>query len=186
MGELILILGGARSGKSSYAEKLAHQQDGQIAYIATAEGLDEEMVSRINAHKKTRPNQWKTHEIPISVAKAFREYTARYDLVILDCLTLLVSNLMAHGLDSDQERDERGTSRAVETEMNGLIDLIQEHKATWVVVTNEVGLGLVPPYPLGRIYRDQLGWANQRLAKIADEVYLMVAGIPVPIDKFRN
>jgi len=186
LGKLILILGGARSGKSTYAEKLAGSQSGQVAYIATAEGLDEEMVSRINNHKKARPSQWTTYEIPNSVGSAFREHIAQSDMVILDCLTLLVSNLLSQRIDSEHKLDESKASEVVKTELIELIALVQENEATWIVVTNEVGLGLVPPYPLGRIYRDQLGWANQQLATIADEVHFMVAGIPVPIDQFRK
>jgi adenosylcobinamide kinase/adenosylcobinamide-phosphate guanylyltransferase len=186
MGKLILLLGGARSGKSSYAEKLACQGDGQVAYIATAEGLDTEMVSRIKNHKKTRPSQWVTFEIPRSVGDTFRQYIAQTDLVILDCLTLLVSNLLFHPANAEHEIDEQEATRVINKEISELFALIKGNEATWIVVTNEVGLGLVPPYPLGRVYRDQLGWVNQQLAAVADEVYFMVAGIPVPIDQFRK
>jgi adenosylcobinamide kinase/adenosylcobinamide-phosphate guanylyltransferase len=186
MGKLILLLGGARSGKSSYAEKLARQQDGQVAYIATAEGLDNEMVSRIKNHKKTRPNQWITYEIPTSVGDTFRQYIEQTDLVILDCLTMLVSNLLIHPADAEQDIDEQEATRVINKEITELITLINDNEATWIVVTNEVGLGLVPPYPLGRVYRDQLGWVNREFAAVANEVYFMVAGIPVPIDQFRT
>ena len=186
MGKLTLILGGARSGKSVHAEQLASKRGGNVAYIATAEALDEEMKSRIINHKKGRPSQWKTYEIPRGVGQAFREHAAQTDLVILDCLTMLVSNLLFYTSEGEQEPDERVASNLVKTELNELIAVIQDCDAAWLVVSNEVGLGLVPPYPLGRIYRDLLGRANQQLAAIADEVYLMVAGIPVPIDQFRT
>jgi adenosylcobinamide kinase/adenosylcobinamide-phosphate guanylyltransferase len=186
MGKLILLLGGARSGKSSYAEKLAHQQDGQVAYIATAEALDNEMVSRIKNHKKARPSQWITYEISTSVGDTFRQYVEQTDLVILDCLTMLVSNLLIHPVDDEQDIDEQEATRVINREITELITLIKDNQATWIVVTNEVGLGLVPPYPLGRVYRDQLGWVNQQFAAVAEEVYFMVAGIPVPIDQFRK
>ena len=186
MGKLILLLGGARSGKSSHAEKLARQQSRQVAYIATAEGLDTEMVSRIKNHKKTRPSYWVTYEIPRSVGDTFRQFVGKTDLVILDCLTMLVSNLLLHPGDSVQEIDEQEVTKVVNKEIRELVSLIKENDAAWIVVTNEVGLGLVPPYPLGRVYRDQLGWVNQQIAAIADEVYFMLAGIPVPIDKFRT
>lgn len=186
MGKLILLLGGARSGKSSYAEKLARQGGEQVAYIATAEGLDTEMVSRIKNHKKTRPSQWITFEIPRSVGDTFRQYIAQTDLVILDCLTLLVSNLLFHPAHAGHEIDEQEATRVINKEITELVALIKGNEATWIVVTNEVGLGLVPPYPLGRVYRDQLGWVNQQFAAVADEVYFMVAGIPVPIDQFRK
>ena len=99
---------------------------------------------------------------------------------------MLVSNLLLHPGDSVQEIDEQEVTKVVNKEIRELVSLIKENDAAWIVVTNEVGLGLVPPYPLGRVYRDQLGWVNQQIAAIADEVYFMLAGIPVPIDKFRT
>jgi adenosylcobinamide kinase/adenosylcobinamide-phosphate guanylyltransferase len=186
MGKLTLILGGARSGKSSYAEDLAITRGGQVAYIATAEALDEEMEYRIINHKKERPNHWKTYEIPRGVGQIFREHAAQTDLVILDCLTMLVSNHLLYASEDGQEPDEQTASSVVNIEMNDLKAVIQDCDTAWIVVSNEVGLGLVPPYPLGRLYRDLLGRVNKQLAAIADEVYLMVAGIPVPIDHFRT
>jgi adenosylcobinamide kinase/adenosylcobinamide-phosphate guanylyltransferase len=188
MGKLTLILGGARSGKSSYAERLAAQQGGQILYIATAQPLDGEMVERIAIHQKNRPASWQTLEIPSAVGVTLQSRTPPADVILLDCLTLLVSNLLlavSSGTDENLTVDEAAATASVETEITRLLEAIQALPAEWIVVSNEVGLGLVPPYPLGRVYRDLLGRANQRLAFKADQVIFMIAGIPMrlaPLD----
>jgi adenosylcobinamide kinase/adenosylcobinamide-phosphate guanylyltransferase len=107
------------------------------------------------------------------------------EVVLLDCLTMLVTNVMLGASQDENEPDENAAAAAVEKEMEGLSAAIRNSPATWIIVSNEVGLGLVPPYPLGRLYRDLLGRANQKLASGADEVYFMIAGIPVPIHTFR-
>ena len=185
MGKLILILGGARSGKSTYAEKLAQNTGQRVIYIATAQGLDEEMQARIDAHQGKRPQNWNTLEIPVQVGKTLQESSdwKNYDVVLLDCLTLLVSNLVLQVSPDVNEPDEGAAAAFVEAEIENLLAAIHTSSVNWIVVTNEVGMGLVPPYPLGRVYRDLLGWANQRLAQVADEIYFMVAGIPMRLDK---
>jgi adenosylcobinamide kinase/adenosylcobinamide-phosphate guanylyltransferase len=187
MGHLILILGGARSGKSTQAQRLAKAHGGQVLFIATAEGLDDEMRARIAAHRSERPPDWQTLEIPYNVADAFTRLSPPSDVVLLDCLTLLVSNLLLLEGDIDQPDMARadGFAHRLEAEIQALLEAIRGSRADWIVVSNEVGLGLVPPYPSGRLYRDLLGYANQRLAAQADEVYWMVAGIPVPIHGYR-
>jgi len=184
MGRLILILGGARSGKSTQAQRLVKTHGGQVLFIATAEGLDDEMRARIAAHRSERPPDWQTLEIPYNVADAFARLSSPADVVLLDCLTLLVSNLLLLEGDIDQPDMARAEKR-LEAEIQALLEAIHGSRADWIVVSNEVGLGLVPPYPSGRLYRDLLGYANQRLAAQADEVYWMVAGIPVPIHGYR-
>lgn len=181
MGKLTLILGGARSGKSNYAKQLAEARGKQVIYIATAEALDPEMQTRIETHKKERPAQWKTLEIPRGVGRAIRDQPIPAGMVLLDCLTMLISNILLAASNSDDKPDEDKASRSVEAEMEALLSAIQDSPADWIVVSNEVGMGLVPPYPLGRLYRDVLGKANQKLASAADEVYLLVAGIPIPL-----
>lgn len=186
MGRLTFILGGARSGKSTFAQHLAGNHAGNVAFIATAQAGDPEMAMRISAHQHERPTHWSTLEIPYGIATAWRSQGIQAELAILDCLTLLVSNLVlraAHDLDAP---DEKQAATLVTEEIEALVALIQATSCDWIVVSNEVGLGLVPPYPLGRLYRDWLGWANQRLAAVADEVYLLVAGIPVPVHKFKD
>ncbi|HEX6305067.1 MAG TPA: bifunctional adenosylcobinamide kinase/adenosylcobinamide-phosphate guanylyltransferase [Anaerolineales bacterium] len=186
MGKLTLILGGARSGKSSLAEQMAGESAGSVAYIATAQALDEEMQARIEMHREKRPEDWRTFEIQRDIGMNWREVKFEAQTIILDCLTLLVTNLvMAASPDADHP-DETSATKVVEDETDLLLALIRESEAHWILVSNEVGLGLVPPYPVGRLYRDLLGFTNQRIASQADEVYWMLAGIAVPIHQFRK
>ncbi len=181
MGKITLILGGARSGKSSLAEKLAKERGKRVTYIATAQPMDEEMANRITAHQEKRPSNWQTLEIPTGIGRAWQGLTPQADVVVLDCLTLLVSNRILEASPDVDEPDEPAAAAHVEAEIGELLAAIQGSQAEWIIVSNEVGMGLVPPYPLGRVYRDLLGWANQRLASKADEVYFMVAGIPMQL-----
>jgi adenosylcobinamide kinase/adenosylcobinamide-phosphate guanylyltransferase len=186
MGKLTLILGGARSGKSGYAERLATERGGQVLYIATAQPLDGEMAERIANHQKHRPANWQTLEIPrelgASLLSETRSKRLQPGVILVDCLTLLVSNLLlavSSGTDEELSADEAAATALVETEIERLLESIRAIPAEWIVVSNEVGLGLVPPYPLGRLYRDLLGRANQRLASQADQVIFMIAGMPM-------
>jgi adenosylcobinamide kinase/adenosylcobinamide-phosphate guanylyltransferase len=189
---LTLILGGARSGKSSYAEVLAPQLGSRVLYIATAEALDEEMQARAAAHQARRPADWRTLEAPLNVGAALGASSAanKADVILLDCLTLLVSNVIlsggpdAHRAEPRAEAPEPDVDTAwlwVEAELAALMDAHRILAAHLIVVSNEVGLGVVPPYSLGRTYRDCLGRANQALAGVADRVILMVAGLPVDL-----
>ena len=179
MAELILILGGARSGKTTYAQRLAHDLAGDdVLFVATAESRDDEMAQRIAAHRRTRPAAWRTLEAAHSVGSAIGAQHGDARAVIVDCMTLLVSNAV---LTLGEEPEAAAAEAAVRAEVNALLETQRESGATFIVVSNEVGLGLVPPYPLGRVYRDVLGLANQLLAAHADRVYLMFAGIPVDI-----
>jgi len=177
MGKLILILGGARSGKSTYAQNLALELGGgSVAYVATAEALDEEMRARIRAHQAERPDGWRTIEEPRQVAVRVAAEAGRVRVVLLDCLTVLTSNLI---LSLGETPEPKQAEALVLAEVEALIAGCRAGAATWILVSNEVGLGLVPPYPLGRLYRDLLGRANQRLAAAADEVVFLVAGLPM-------
>jgi adenosylcobinamide kinase/adenosylcobinamide-phosphate guanylyltransferase len=184
MGRLILILGGARSGKSTHAQRLAEAHGGKVIFIATAEAQDDEMHDRIAAHQAERPADWQTLEIPYNVGEAFTRLSPPASVVLLDCLTLLVSNLLLLEGNIDQP-DAALAEKRLDVEIRGLLEAIRGSHADWIIVSNEVGQGLVPPYPSGRVYRDLLGHANQRLAAQADEVYWMVAGIPVPIHDWK-
>ena len=175
MGQLTLILGGARSGKSSYAQNLAEETGKSVTFIATAQALDEEMSTRIQKHRSERSVNWETLEVPLGIASYAQQIKS--DVVILDCITLLVSNLLMRFVKDDLV-DEEPFIIEVEKEVNQLIAKMLAQKQDWIIVSNEVGLGLVPPYQMGRVYRDGLGWANQRLAREADKVIFMVAGIP--------
>ena len=186
MGQLTLLLGGARSGKSTYALRLAHEHGGQVVFVATAQPGDQEMVARIKAHQDQRPSQWLTLESPIRVAESWRAHQMQADIAILDCLTFLVTNLILQAAEDIDQPDEALAENLVREEIDSLLELIEATPNSWIIVSNEVGLGLVPPYPLGRVFRDNLGWANQRLAGASSEVYLLVAGIPVPIHTYRK
>jgi adenosylcobinamide kinase/adenosylcobinamide-phosphate guanylyltransferase len=185
MAKLTFILGGARSGKSSHAQRLAAQHAGLVLYVATAQALDDEMSARIRVHRDERPPQWQTLEAPLGVGPAVQSLLPPPGLVLLDCLTMLVTNVLLQAAPDPNAPDEAAASAALEQEMSALLSAVTAGSADWIIVSNEVGLGLVPPYPLGRLYRDLLGWANQRLAARANEVLWMVAGIPVPIQQFR-
>ena len=177
-GRLILVLGGARSGKSSFAQQLAHELGGeQVLFVATAGAGDEEMRRRIEKHQRERPAGWLTLEAQRDVGQAILDHAAEPRVILVDCLTLLVSNLL---VDAD-DPFAADVEAQVMAEVEGLEACVEQHSGYLIVVSNEVGLGLVPPYPLGRAYRDLLGRANHVLARVADDVYMMVAGIPVLI-----
>lgn len=176
---LILILGGARSGKSSFAVKLARQIASKVTYLATADAIDSEMKRRIAKHRRSRPSIWKTIEVKGDAALALKKANNNSDLIIFDCLGIFVSNLL-EGNDVSPEVDRRIEKKA-ERQIKELIRTIKELKCKVIVVSNEVGQGVVPAYPLGRSFRDLLGMANQMVAKEANEVYLMVAGIAVRV-----
>lgn len=184
MSKLTFILGGARSGKSDYAQRLAEKHGGRVAFLATATAGDDEMEIRITRHRAERPAAWMTREIPHRIAATLSLAPLNADVVLLDCITLLVSNLLF--LDAAVEPDETTVTRRVDAEIEALLTLIAADSAEWIIVSNEVGLGLVPEYPLGRIYRDLLGRANRQLAARADKVFWLVAGIPVPIEQYRE
>lgn len=178
--QLILVTGGVRSGKSSLAETLALEKGGPIAYIATSRIEDGEMVERVRRHQDRRPKDWVTIEAPWDLAGALQKLPAGTRTVLVDCLGVFVSNLLLkYSGDSDP------TEREVETQILNAIQSFLEAQAavpvTMIVVTNETGLGVVPPSALGRAFRDYLGWANQMAARAADQVYLVVAGIPLLI-----
>lgn len=177
MGRLLLILGGARSGKSAYAQRIAETLGGEdVLFVATAEAGDADMAQRITRHRAERPQAWRTLETPRHVGQAITAYPAAVAVVVVDCLTLLVSNtLFACG----EPPDPTVVDAAVQAEVAALVQACQARAGTCIVVSNEVGLGLVPDNALGRLYRDVLGRANQSLAAQAEAVYFLVAGLPV-------
>ena len=172
--QLILVLGGARSGKSSFAEQLA-TEGGRVLYAATAEPLDQDMEQRIAAHRAQRPPEWDTLEEPLDLASALPIALEGYDTCLLDCLTLWVSNLLL------SKEGNANAQREILAAASGLVDAYKRSTATWIVVSNEVGLGVVPPSALGSAYRDALGRVNQVVAAQADKVYLMVAGLALDL-----
>ena len=178
--KLILVSGGARSGKSTFAEEWAVKYGKKVLFIATAERSDEEMDQRINEHIKNRPNSWETVESPLNISESLNESHLDYDTIILDCINLLSSNAL---LKLPENSSQRESDEAILFQIEDLLNQYKNSSATWLIVTNEVGLGLVPPYKLGRLFRDSLGRANQKLAKISDEMIFMVSGIPLYIKK---
>jgi len=171
MSELILITGGVRSGKSTYAQKIAESSGAKVFYIATAEALDDEMEKRIKSHKKSRPKAWTTIEEPVNIAKIVNTLPFGNNMVILDCLTLLISNLI-HKNRSDSE---------IRSDIKNIIKSLRKKSELSIIVTNEVGSGIIPDNRLSRRFRDLQGMVNQIVAKEADKVCLLVSGIPVQI-----
>lgn len=186
MSKMILIIGGVRSGKSHFAQELALKSSHPVLFVATAEAGDEEMRQRIEEHKKARPAEWVTLETTTQVGHQILEKAGIANTVILDCITLLVSNIILKYSERDcGEIDAPSFEKEVMAEIDELVRCIEQVKASFIVVTNEVGLGLVPANKMGRLYRDVLGRANQVLASHANEVYLMVAGMPLLIKPVR-
>ena len=190
MGRLILILGGARSGKSTFAEQRAKELGGDsVLYVATSETKDEEMQQRVAKHRAERSHGWGTLESPRNVARAIRQERSDARVVLLDCITFLVANhLMDAAAPKENPFDDPSADpfdpqieADVVMEIEALVAYVQESDVELLAVSNEVGLGVVPPYELGRAYRDILGRANQILARHADEVQLLVAGIPMKV-----
>jgi adenosylcobinamide kinase / adenosylcobinamide-phosphate guanylyltransferase len=167
--KIVFILGGARSGKSTFALQEASVVEGKKAFIATAQALDDEMRLRINNHKKERGKGWVTFEEPLYVSRLMQDVKNSHDVVLIDCLTLWLSNIMHAGFDINETVGE-------------FIDVIsQDSPALLYIVSNEVGMGLVPETELARTYRDHLGYINREVAKAATDVSFLAAGIPLKI-----
>ncbi len=170
---LTLILGGARSGKSDFAQALARKRGGSaVLFVATAEARDDEMRARIQQHRAARPLEWSTLQAPRGVARALQS-VAPARVVLLDCVTLWVSNVLLAG--------ENAAAKEMARELDELLEWFHAAPREMIVVSNEVGMSIVPDNPLGRAYRDLLGNVNQKLAAAASEVFLLVAGVPMEI-----
>jgi adenosylcobinamide kinase / adenosylcobinamide-phosphate guanylyltransferase len=166
-----LVLGGVRSGKSLYAQQLAGQSS-RVVFVATAKATDDEMAGKIARHREERPAEWLTVEEPLELAMVLAERDIDCELIVVDCLTLFT----AHLLEAEGENDCAITHR-----VEALCAALQAVRCTVVLVSNEVGSGVVPEYVAGRRYRDLLGEINQKVARIADDVVLMVAGLPLAL-----
>lgn len=181
-GKLILMLGGARSGKSRLAEEMALETGGTVAYIATAAVLDKEMARRVDLHQQRRPDHWVTVEETRDLAGALERVPSQTRTVIVDCLTLWLTNLLlpcydeqagVAGLDALEEE--------IRSELERFCRAAKAKQHNTIVVANEVGCGIVPESPLGRLFRDLAGRANQLAATEADAVYFAVAGYPLRV-----
>jgi adenosylcobinamide kinase/adenosylcobinamide-phosphate guanylyltransferase len=174
--KITFVIGGARSGKSSFALNQASKVEGPKVYIATAEALDEEMKARIEKHRVERGSEWDTYEEPIRLPDVLKNLTGRYSVAVLDCLTIWLSNLLVRSQIASPDR------QAVNEAVMDLIDVLKgDGKLNLFIVSNEVGMGIVPENSLARLFRDLAGDLNQKVASVADEVYLVTAGIPIRI-----
>lgn len=195
MSQFTLITGGARSGKSRFAEFLAAQPHEPVTYIATAQVWDEEMAHRVKKHQEQRPSTWKLIEEPLNIRETLLQLKEDKGIILLDCVTLWLSNLLlagqaAHPSLSNEEsplasQTDRGLYERIEPEIianvQNVARLAKSINPYVIFVTNEVGQGIVPENPLARAYRDLAGRCNQILARSADEVYMVVAGYPMEI-----
>jgi len=166
---MIFITGGCRSGKSRYALDYANRHFSKKLFLATSEALDEEMAQRIENHKKVRGPEWQTVEEPVEIVNKIKEHGGDGKVILIDCLTLWLYNLLMRWDNDSRIIDETGR----------LINTIKQNPTSSILVSNEVGMGIVPADPLSRRYRDLLGTMNQRIAEALDTVIFMVSGIPV-------
>ncbi len=171
MAKITFILGAARSGKSRLAVKMAGQEGGRIAFIATCRPRDPEMKKRIQLHKKSRPRNWKTFENPKDITLLLNAIGPKFNLIIIDCLTLLVSGFMLDGLKEN----------AIKTEINKMLAALKKINAQSIIVSNEVGLGIVPENKLARDFRDIAGRVNQLVAAKSDAAFFVFTGIPLKL-----
>jgi adenosylcobinamide kinase/adenosylcobinamide-phosphate guanylyltransferase len=189
-GRFYFITGGARSGKSAYAEQLAAALDRPVTYVATAEAGDPEMVERIAKHRLRRPASWTTVEEPRAVAGLLEKIGQRDQTVLIDCLTLLITNLLYQDWPLQHSGDSTGVLSAsvteqiedrVMTEVRRLAEAAGSGNARVILVSNELGLGLVPASPEARLFRDLAGWANQTMAARADRALMLVSGLALDL-----
>lgn len=185
MGKAILVTGGARSGKSSYAEKLARELGGNILYIATSIPFDDEMKSRVKKHRESRPDEWDTYEGYKGLGHVISEKSSEYNGILLDCITVMVTNLLLEypGIDYDNAccEDFEEAEKTIKGEVEELLEGISQAEATVIMVTNELGSGIVPENLLGRVFRDIAGRMNQYIAEQCDEVFITVCGLPLKL-----
>ena len=180
IGKIVLVTGGARSGKSVFAEKYAASVGGRVAYIATAQIYDEEMRLRIELHRKRRPDTWETFEAPYRAEQAMAEAVTTANVVLFDCLTVYTSNLL---LAAENYKTAEERCCLIMAQIDALLTSASADTGVVIFVTNEVGMGIVPENALAREYRDLAGSVNQKVAEAADEVYLVVCGLAVEIKK---
>ena len=180
--QIILCSGGARSGKSEFAERLALSTEGRKAYVATGQAFDEEMIDRIKKHQERRGVIWTNFEVPLYLAKEWQNISQSADVILIDCLTMFTTNhMMAHGSIQGQQ-DANNLEEAVLSELESLLSLIASSDGKTVIfVTNEIGLGIVPDNKLARYFRDIAGRVNRTVATVADKLYLTISGVTIEL-----
>ena len=180
--QIILCSGGARSGKSEFAERLALSMEGRKAYVATGQAFDEEMVDRIKKHQERRGDIWTNFEVPLHLAKEWQNISQSADVILIDCLTMFTTNhMMAYGSIRGQE-DANRLEQTILSELDTLLDSIQSCEGKTVIfVTNEIGLGIVPDNKLARYFRDIAGRVNRTVATEADKLYLTISGVTIEL-----
>ena len=180
--QIILCSGGARSGKSEFAERLALATKGQKAYVATGQAFDEEMVDRIKKHQERRGEIWNNFEVPLHLADEWENISQSADVILIDCLTMFTTNhMMAYGSIRGQE-DANRLEQTILSELDILLDSIQSCEGKTVIfVTNEIGLGIVPDNKLARYFRDIAGRVNRAVASVADKLYLTISGVTIEL-----
>ncbi|HHT79193.1 MAG TPA: bifunctional adenosylcobinamide kinase/adenosylcobinamide-phosphate guanylyltransferase [Actinobacteria bacterium] len=196
MGNIFFLLGGARSGKSSYAEKMAQEMSRNVAYLATSEIIDDEMKKRVASHRKRRPSTWKTYEIekrhpaPEDMKKIFDKILENmHDVVLIDCITILLFRIIHKFKIDESEIVSNKLEKQAEKEVKEFFSIFlemcrnisEEKNIEFIIVSNEVGMGIVPSYPLGRIFRDIMGMINIMISEISDEIYFFIAGNSIRI-----
>ncbi|WP_291635565.1 bifunctional adenosylcobinamide kinase/adenosylcobinamide-phosphate guanylyltransferase [Clostridium sp.] len=185
MKKIILITGGARSGKSTYAEKLAKEAKGGVLYIATSIPFDDEMKDRVKKHKERRPATWYTFEGYKNLEQVFDNVQMQFDTILLDCITIMVTNLMfdqvGDNFDDLNDQDIDKMEKGILQEIDNFLCEAEKNLKTIILVTNEIGSGIVPEYKMARVFRDIAGRANQYIASRAMEVHMVVCGIPIKI-----
>lgn len=169
--EFILIIGGARSGKTAFSEQIARKKGKKFVYVATLVSLDSEMKERVKKHKGRRSSIWKTIEEPLNILSVLKKEDEKQKVILIDCITLLLNNWIMRGFKESQ----------IETKVKEIALFCKICKSSVIIVSNEVGAGIIPANKLGRLFRDIEGKTNQILAKYADNVYFMIAGIGMKI-----
>ena len=180
--QIILCSGGARSGKSEFAERLALATEGRKAYVATGQAFDDEMVDRIKKHQERRGEIWNNFEVPLHLADEWDNISQSADVILIDCLTMFTTNhMMAYGSIRGQE-DANRLEQTRLSELDILLDSIQSCEGKTVIfVTNEIGLGIVPDNKLARYFRDIAGRVNRAVASVADKLYLTISGVTIEL-----
>jgi len=184
MSKIITVTGGARSGKSSFGENLLKKTQGKKGYIATATPFDDGMKDRIKNHQASRPNSWQTFELPYEISSHINEISRSCDIVILDCITVFSSNILFEKeYDWEQISYEKISllEEKIIHEIQQIIEKARQYNLDLVIITNEVGSGIVPGNRLSRVYRDIAGRTNQKLSELSDEVYVTISGIPLKL-----